>query len=59
MSLLGLIVSAIFAALIAGFARTVATDRREDPVYKKNLDRLIERNREFEEARNARRSRDD
>jgi hypothetical protein len=62
MSVLGLIVGAIFAWLIASFARTAATDRRGDPVYKKNLDRLIERNRQFEEARevrNAARSRHD
>ena len=26
-------------------------DRRDDPVYRKNLQRLIERNREFEKAR--------
>jgi hypothetical protein len=26
----------------------------DDPVYKKNLQRLIERNRQFEEARNGR-----
>jgi hypothetical protein len=26
-------------------------NRTDDPVYKKNLQRLIERNREFEEAR--------
>jgi hypothetical protein len=29
-------------------------DRRDDPVYKKNLQGLIERNRQFEEARKAR-----
>jgi hypothetical protein len=28
----------------------------DDPVYKKNLQRLIERNRQFEEARNEPRS---
>jgi hypothetical protein len=28
----------------------------EDPVYKKNLQRLIERNRQFEEERNERHS---
>jgi hypothetical protein len=31
-------------------------DRRDDPVYKKNLQRLIERNREFREERNEPRS---
>jgi hypothetical protein len=31
-------------------------DRRDDPVYKKNLKRLIERNRQFEETRNEPRS---
>jgi hypothetical protein len=30
--------------------------RFDDPVYKKNLQRLIERNRQFEEARNEPRS---
>ena len=30
--------------------------RTEDPVYKKNLQRLIERNRQFEEERNERHS---
>jgi hypothetical protein len=30
-------------------------NRCDDPVYKSNLQRLIERNREFEEARNAKR----
>jgi hypothetical protein len=28
----------------------------DDPIYKKNLQRLIERNRQFEEARNERHS---
>ena len=31
-------------------------NRFEDPVYKKNLQRLIERNRQFEEERNERHS---
>ena len=31
-------------------------DWRDDPVYKKNLQRLIERNRQFEEAKNEPRS---
>jgi hypothetical protein len=31
-------------------------NRFDDPVYKKNLQRLIERNRQFEEARNEPRS---
>jgi hypothetical protein len=37
-------------------------NRTEDPVYKKNLERLVERSRQFEEkreARNAPRSRHD
>jgi hypothetical protein len=30
----------------------VSWDYQNDPTYKKNLERLIERNREFEEKRN-------
>ncbi|GLH78937.1 hypothetical protein SSBR45G_38460 [Bradyrhizobium sp. SSBR45G] len=30
---------------------SVATDRRDDPVYKNNVRELIERNRRFEDAR--------
>ena len=37
-----------FASL---FARTMESNSVDDPIYKKNLQRLIERNREFEEAR--------
>ena len=28
-------------------------DRRDDPIYRKNVQRLIERSRKFEEARNG------
>jgi hypothetical protein len=31
---------------------SLSKDHLEDPVYKKNLQRLIDRNREFEEERN-------
>ena len=48
---------------IVGFARSMSeatqngvSNRFEDPVYKKNLQRLIERNRQFEEERNERHS---
>jgi hypothetical protein len=33
-------------------AEILNADYRDDPVYKQNLQRLIERNREFEEKRN-------
>jgi hypothetical protein len=48
---------------VAGFTRSFSgalqngvSNRFEDPVYKKNLQRLIERNRQFEEERNERHS---
>jgi hypothetical protein len=43
---------------VAGFTRMQngVSNRFEDPVYKKNLQRLIERNRQFEEERNERHS---
>ena len=49
---------------IAGNSQYPVSDSRyqqfqswtEDPVYKKNLQRLIERNRQFEEERNERHS---
>ena len=31
---------------------SLSKDHREDPVYKQNVQKLIERNREFEEAKN-------
>jgi hypothetical protein len=37
-----------FASL---FARTMESKSVEDPVYKKNLQRLIDRSREFEETK--------
>ena len=33
-------------------AKVLTSDYRNDPVYRQNLQRLIERNREFEEKRN-------
>jgi hypothetical protein len=42
----------LFARGIGQFAATMENKGFDDPVYKKNLQRLIERNREFEEARN-------
>jgi hypothetical protein len=41
----------LFARGIGQFAATMENKGFNDPVYKKNLQRLIERNREFEEAR--------
>jgi hypothetical protein len=35
------------------FKRLMSSNWRDDPLYKKNLQRLIERNREFEEARKS------
>jgi hypothetical protein len=53
----------LFGLTIIGFARSFSgamqngvTNRFDDPVYKKNLQRLIERNRQFEEERNERHS---
>jgi len=50
------ILSAIFE-LIAGlgenrWTESLSRDYRDDPVYKKKLEELIERNKKFEEARN-------
>jgi hypothetical protein len=47
----------LFARGIWQFAATIENKGLDDPVYKKNLQRLIDRNREFEEARNARNAR--
>jgi hypothetical protein len=41
----------LFARGIWKFAGTMQNKGFDDPVYKKNLQRLIERNREFEDAR--------
>jgi hypothetical protein len=38
------------------FARTADSKGFDDPIYKRNLQRLIDRNRQFEEARNERHS---
>jgi hypothetical protein len=43
-------------SFVSLFARTMENNVSDDPVYKKNLQRLIERNRQFEEARNEPRS---
>ena len=43
-------------ALIGDVVDFTVRDRRDDPIYKKNLERLIERNRQFEEAENEPRS---
>ena len=42
----------LFARGIWQFAGAMESKGFDDPVYKKNLQRLIERNRQFEEARN-------
>jgi len=44
----------LFARGIWKFAGTMENKGFDDPIYKKNLQRLIERNRQFEEARKAR-----
>jgi hypothetical protein len=41
----------IFARGIWLFAGAMTNKHSEDPVYKKNLQRLIERNRKFEETK--------
>jgi hypothetical protein len=43
----------LFAHGIWKFAGTMENKGADDPVYKKNLQRLIERNRQFEEDRNS------
>jgi len=58
MSLFGIAVTAVIVWVVGSLAKAVmATDHSNDPVYKKNLQRLIERNRQFEEAREARNAR--
>ena len=46
------LLKALFSAFIGAFSDAMSKDRRDDPVYKKNLQRLIEQNRQFEEERN-------
>ena len=46
----------LFARGIWQFAGSLENKGSDDPVYKKNLQRLIERNRQFEEERNGRHS---
>jgi len=38
------------------FAQTMESKGFDDPIYKKNLERLIERNRQFKETKNEPRS---
>lgn len=40
-----------FGAFIGWWADAMSKDHLDDPVYKKNVQRLIERNRRFEEAK--------
>jgi hypothetical protein len=54
----------LFEALLSLFGGRVFNDVmsrnwRDNPVYKKNLQRLIERNREFEEARKSEEARNE
>ncbi|MHC2436836.1 hypothetical protein [Bradyrhizobium sp. USDA 4451] len=52
MSLLWFAAIGLVTAWVAPKAKRVFTaDYRDDPTYKKNLQRLIERNRQFEEAK--------
>ena len=46
----------LFGRAIWQFAAVMEKKGFDDPVYRKNLQRLIDRNREFEEARNGPRS---
>ena len=48
--------STVFEWSFTGTRQDGVTSRFEDPVYKNNLQRLIERNRQFEEERNERHS---
>jgi hypothetical protein len=41
----------LFTGSVGAFADTMTNKSFDDPVYKKNLQRLIERNRRFEETR--------
>jgi hypothetical protein len=43
----------LFARSIGQFADTMQNKGFDDPVYKKNLQRLIDRNKEFEDARKS------
>jgi hypothetical protein len=45
-----------FVRTFSGAIQNGQRDGFDDPVYKKNLQRLIERNRQFEEERNERHS---
>ncbi|WP_316233081.1 hypothetical protein [Bradyrhizobium sp. SZCCHNPS2010] len=50
-TLLDLLDGKLFARLILLGTDTMADDRRNDPAYKQNVQRLIERSRRFEDAR--------
>jgi hypothetical protein len=58
MSLLGIVAIGLFVCWLGPkiVECILRTDHRDHPVYKKNLQRLIERNRMFEEKRNEPRS---
>jgi hypothetical protein len=49
--LLDLLDGKLFARLILLGTDTLTEDRMNDPVYRQNVQRLIERSRKFEEAR--------
>jgi hypothetical protein len=44
------VVAVLVLGLVSVFARTMEAKGFEDPVYKKNVQRLIDRNRKLEEA---------
>jgi hypothetical protein len=46
----------LFARLLWLGTGAMTEHHLDDPVYKKNMERLIERNRQFEEERNGRHS---
>ena len=50
-ALIPCLIAALIESGIWQFAETMENKRFDDPVYKKNLQRLIERNRKFEDAR--------
>jgi hypothetical protein len=54
LGLLGCIGGRLFTRLFWSATGVMAENRVDDPVYKQNLQRLIERNRESEEARKLR-----
>ena len=48
-----LLIAALVSLFALSFASAMQNKGFSDPVYKKNLQRLIDRNRQFEEARKA------